>query len=349
MSDHPPYAPLTPLSSTVSSSTQRDRVKSPGYRRDVLQPHGIYIDPYDRQVPEQITNMAHQVLHKPRTSPPLCDDQIEDLRSNLYETRDMKEDDARTKLQSTMFQSSTYSGRIVSTIQPALSVEGLPHQRYVPQPVVQPKPDLSYGYHKDVFTQPEAYLQQTITLKPYPIPNTDYYWPFFHIEFTSQSRGGTHWVAENQNAGSGTLSVRSMETLLEYAQDNPKRHHQVGDSVAFSCCIDSEYATLWLHWVDESHDREGDSPHYLSSCLGTYVFRDTTRLLEFQNHTKNIIEHGLDQRLTNTKQALNDIMQFNPEWNAQMERSSSRRPKRRVAGNSSSSNFTRSQPSQKRR
>lgn len=79
------------------------------------------------------------------------------------------------------------------------------------------------------------------------------------------------------------------------------------------------------------------TPHYLSSYLGT--FRDTTRLLEFQNHTKSIIEHGLDQRLTKTKQGLNDIVQFDLKWTAQMEISSSRHPKRSVAENSSSSNF----------
>ncbi|MCJ1255605.1 hypothetical protein MMC24_003422 [Lignoscripta atroalba] len=349
MSQQPPYAPLTPLSSTVSTSSQRDRVKLPGYRRDVLEPHGIYIDPYNRQVPEQITNIAHQVLYKPRTSPPLVNNQIEDLRSNLHETINMKEADSKMKIRSKMFPTGNYGGRLVSTMEPVLSVEGLPHHQYVQQPVVQPKPDLSYGYHKNAFSQPQAFLQQSTALSSYAIPNTEYYWPFFHIEFKSQSRGGTHWVAENQNAGNGTHSVKSMETLLEYAKYNPKRHHQIGDSVAFSCCIDSEYATLWVHWVDKSQDKESNTPHYVSSYLGTYVFRDTTQLLEFRKHTKNIIEHGLDQRLSKIKQALSDIMLFDPEWTARMKSSSSRGRKRSVAGDSLASGPTNSQRSQGRR
>jgi hypothetical protein len=73
MSHQPPNAPLTTLSPTISTTLQKDRAKSPSYRRDILEPHSVYIDPYGRHVPEQVTNLAHTVLQKPRDSPPLND------------------------------------------------------------------------------------------------------------------------------------------------------------------------------------------------------------------------------------------------------------------------------------
>ena len=336
MPDQTPSLAWSLPTSTSSSSSRDEWAKSPNYRLDVLEPHGIFRDPPNVQVKD----MAHRILQNPRTSPPLANDQIEDLRLNLYETIDMKEADAKTRIRNTMFPSGTYGGRLMSTMNPVLSIAGLPQLPYTLEPVEVAKPDLSFGYHKNAFSLTEAIIQQTTLLKPYAIPSTEYYWPFFHVEFNLQSRAGMCWVAGNQNAGNGTHSVKSMETLLEYAKCNPKRHDQVSDSVAFSCCIDSEHATLWVHWVDKSHDNEGDSPRYVSSYLGKYIFQDTTQLCDFRNHTKNIIEYGLDQRLTKIKQALGDIMLFDPEWTARMESLSSRRGKRSVARHSPRSNTT---------
>lgn len=211
---------------------------------------------------------------------------------------DIRELEAEREIRSATFPSSDCGGRLVAISDAPLSVEGLPHQPFVPQPVVQPIPDLSYGYHQNAFTQPEAYLQQITALKPYAIRNTEYYWPFFHIEFKSQPRGGTHWVAQNLNAGSGTHSVRSMETLLVYAKCNPKRHYQLPFSVAFSASVDSEEVTLWVHWIDKSYDDGRNNPQYVSTWLNTYVFRDLSQLHAFRDHTRNIIEHGVLPRLS---------------------------------------------------
>ena len=271
--------------------------------------------------------------------------QIDNVGLNLYETTDMKEADTSIRLRDAMFPSETYGGRLVSTWNTGLSVEGMPGQPYF-QPALAgpPKPDLSYGYHKNAFSPSEALLQQASVLNPYALSTTECYWPFFHIEFEPQAHSGKHWMAEHQNAISGGHSVKSMERLLEYAQCNPERHHQVHDSVAFSCCIDSDCATLWIHWVDQSHDdKEGNAPHYVSSYLGRYVFRDTTQLRDFLDHTHNIIEYGMNQRLTKIKQALSDIMLFDPEWTTRMSLSSRRR-RRSVGRDSSDSDVTSSQP-----
>lgn len=80
MSGQLPYATFdsTRIHRFVELSGRSDQI--PAYRRETLQPHGIYIDPVGRQVPEQITNVAYDILHKPRTSTRLINDQVQDLQ-----------------------------------------------------------------------------------------------------------------------------------------------------------------------------------------------------------------------------------------------------------------------------
>lgn len=68
-------------------------------------------------------------------------------------------------------------------------------------PIVTPKPDPYYGYPRDSFSAPEFGVKRHSHLDPYARPSSASYWLFFVLEFKSKSRGGTRWVAENQNAG----------------------------------------------------------------------------------------------------------------------------------------------------
>jgi hypothetical protein len=89
----------------------------------------------------------------------------------------------------------------------------------------------------------------------------------------------------------------------------------MSDSVAFSCCIDLEYATLWVHWTDQS----SNSPVYVSTHINICVFRDPAQLVEFRKNIKNIIDYGLDQCLAKVNQALDEISRFDPEWTEHAE------------------------------
>ena len=80
-------------------------------------------------------------------------------------------------------------------------------------PIVTPTPDLHYGYPRRSFGNIEFGAIQNPRLKPYANPNSANFWPFFLVEFKLGSRGGIHWVAETQNAGSGSHCVNSIETL----------------------------------------------------------------------------------------------------------------------------------------
>ncbi|MCJ1260042.1 hypothetical protein MMC24_007882 [Lignoscripta atroalba] len=336
MASYSPNHPLTPLSDTISTALQKDRVKSPQYRKECLERHHVYIAPLGsgRDMPTPLSTFVQNTVRKPRTSPPLSEEKIRSMQTQIGSTRDREESASRSQLKNVLLPSpDAYGGRLVGQEEAILKTDGLPYERFVSQPISQPKPDYSYGYDSSVFTNPQHYVQQSSALSPYAKPNGAYYWPFFHIEFKAQSRGGTHWVAENQNAGSGSLSVKSTETLLRYARDNPAQHRDVTSSVAFSSCIDSVYGTLWIHWLNDDDDDDNRStqrshPSYISSQIGAYFFQDATHLRDFHTHAKNILDYGLDKRLSGVKEAVNTLLRMDSAWTEKADRAAAKAMKR---------------------
>jgi len=103
-------------------------------------------------------------------------------------------------------------------------------------------PDLRYGYPSKCFTLPEVSVMLHEDLSGMSQPKSTSFWPFFATDVKSASRGGTRWIGENQNAGTGCRSVNSMWTLLKYAAST-NTEHLVFDSVAFTCVVDGNGAT----------------------------------------------------------------------------------------------------------
>jgi hypothetical protein len=80
-----------------------------------------------------------------------------------------------------------------------------------PLPLPKPKPDLAFGYSQDAFTHKQL---MTIELlvddgfgSSYAVPDQKLQFPFLEIEFKSQAKRGTHYVATNQVAGADAIAV----------------------------------------------------------------------------------------------------------------------------------------------
>ncbi|MCJ1412017.1 hypothetical protein MMC19_006109 [Ptychographa xylographoides] len=136
-------------------------------------------------------------------------------------------------------------------------------------------------------------------LKPIAAPTTAGYWPFFMVEFKSLSRGGTSWVAENQNAGSEAHSVKAMETLQQYSRGSRRT---VFHSVAFSCVADVNNASIRVHWCQEGAELE-----WISAEIENYHLKRDNDMTGFRDAARNIIDHGINERLSNIKVILSDI------------------------------------------
>ena len=136
-------------------------------------------------------------------------------------------------------------------------------------PISGPKPDLQYAYCQENFTLDELAVMGNHRLNTYAYPSTAGYWPFFLVEMKAASRQGTHFIGENQNAGSGAHCVNSVETLLEYiSKERPKE--RAVDSMIFSCVADGRHGTIWVHWQE---CRTDGRPTYVSTELCDYTWK----------------------------------------------------------------------------
>ncbi|KAL9121622.1 MAG: hypothetical protein Q9187_001814 [Circinaria calcarea] len=293
----------TSFSDSKEDSKQSNRVKSPSYR-DELQSHSVYIDSYGMSIPAPIHSFAQKIIEKERTSPGLKDEEILFIRKQLSALDNADEEITRTGFNRTSLfpTQADYDNAVATGANIPFDQKALPRVLgFNFPPIVTPKPDLHYGYPRNSFNTPEYGVMRHNRLDSYAHPNSANYWPFFAVEFKSSSRGGTHWVAENQNAATGSHCVNSIETLLNYTRG--KEGREMTDSVAFSCVADANFASLWVHWQDS-----GNITRFMSSEMASYCFKRPNDLRAFRSSVRNIIDHGIDERLVMVKDALCNIL-----------------------------------------
>ncbi|MCJ1482300.1 hypothetical protein MMC06_002463 [Schaereria dolodes] len=331
-----PYTPVsqqTTLSYTSSFNPREDakkskRIRSPAYR-DELKNHSVYIDSWGMSMPANVHGFAQKIIEKERTSPSLTDQEVAYTREQLCTLDNADEEVTRTGFANTSLFPRTLDYKVgVNNYSLAVGANlpfdpaALPYtpgSRYLP--IVTPIPDFHYGYPYQSFTKSQSRLPEVLQhprLRPYAQPNSSTYWPFFAVEYKSQSRLGSTWVAENQNAGTGAHCVNSIETLLNYTKTTEQR--QITDSLAFSCVADSHNAALWVHWREDGVD-----PRFVSSEIGYYHFHRPSDIRKFRSSVKNIIDYGLNERLLMIQNALSDILPQIPDWDAEDKAKKARR------------------------
>jgi len=299
----------TPLSRTATASSREDpvnsrRIQSPAYREE-LEIHSVYIDPWATTIPPVVCDFAQKVITKERTSPGLTPQKLAHIRTRLSTLDSADEEVIRSGFASTDLFPTTMDYReelnhysIATGANLPFDKKGLPHTSgFNYPPIVTPKPDMQYGYPLSSFDGPQSQLPRVMQhprLQPYAKPNSATHWPFFAVEYKSPSRLGSRWVAENQNAATGAHCVNSIETLLSYTKNKERR--QITDSIFFSCVVDVENASLWVHWAER-----GDRQRFVSSEAEHYHFRRPHEINAFRSSVKIIIDFGLNERLNMIK------------------------------------------------
>ena len=312
------------FSDSKDDSRKSNRVQSPAYR-DELQSHYVYIDSYGNLIPESVRTFAQDLLQKERTSPGLNDEDCFAIREELSELANADEATTRKGFDATnLFPTRrVYKNQIAVGGSVPFDQTALPFTRGLNlPPIVTPRPDLHYGYPRESFDPVESAVMRHNRLSAFSHPTTASYWPFFAVEFKSGSRGGTHWVAENQNAGTGTHCVSSIETLLKYTRA-PEVQRKMIDSLAFSCVADADFGSLWVHW--QSWRTDNEPPRFLSSEVDSFSFKKLKDLRQFRACVKNIIEYGINERLVMVKEALAVCLRMIPDWDAEEKMAKVRR------------------------
>ena len=291
-------------------STDSGRAASPSYR-DVLRRHGVHFQTHG-DIPPHIKEFAQGIIQGERTSPGLSDDQMSQFQRDLSDYSNSDESLTKAFLQQSTslfplprdYRDQTH--QIATGGDIPFDRTALPFNKDSGgPPIVQPRSDLHFGYSATSFSDSEDRAMKQPRLAPYAQPNTANYWPFFAVEFKSLSRGGTSWVAQNQNAATGSHCVSSITTLLEYCGQHDLPKHEI-QSLAFSCVADYEGAALWVHWRERGNDGR-----FLMSELDYFRFQKPDNVRSFRAGVRNIIDYGLGDRLTMVKQALMDLLPEN--------------------------------------
>ena len=290
------------------------QVKSPCYRDD-LRKHGVIIDSYGlEETADEVKAIAQAILQKPRCTP---EPNVSQVRTEL--ARAVEKDEGPTRdafIKAGLLDTpNKHRNRITTASSLLFNRIGVPHTHgfnFTPLPL--PKSDLQYGFQLEEFTLDQLGVMVNHRIDPYAKPSTGPYWPFFLVELKATSRGGTHYVGENQNAGTGAHCVESVEKLFQYtAEERPKE--KSFDSMVFSCVADAQHGTLWVHWRELKPDGR---PKYLSTELRDYAWkRGSAEILDFRRAIRNIIDHGVDHRLHEIKEALASLLEKLPVWNAE--------------------------------
>jgi hypothetical protein len=174
----------------------------------------------------------------------------------------------------------------------------------------QPKPDRLYGYSSEplggAFTRPQLLAQTGLHPRNALFAEATtqgLVYPFFAVEFKAAGgTGGDLWVATNQCAGAASACLKAVDQLNSFLQKSGSK--QRIDNVSYSMAMDNNTAHLFISWKE-------DDMSYCLQRVGCFLLSHPEHLKEFRNLVRNILKWGMDERLTQVKDALDVILEEN--------------------------------------
>ena len=227
---------------TTTSSRKSERtsasVHDSDYRQS-LRHRNIYIEREDH--PPEFMRRAYRIISHPRASPETDDLSAQELKDKSRRLQDDAEEEIL--------------------------------QQLAPGP--KPKPDLAFGYSQAALTENQLGTMELLIDdqfgRSYAGPDQKLRFPFLSVEFKSQARGGTHYIATNQAAGAGAVALNSEMELMQ--RSFGMGNFDCEEPQYFSVTMDHELARINVHWLKvpvrggiHSFHVEGLSQHHLKGC-----------------------------------------------------------------------------------
>ena len=316
--DTMPHKPVTVLPSPIdsferSTSTSRKSERSTASVHDSdyhqsLQNRNIYIDREDP--PPDLVRRAKRIVSRHRASPEMDDAAIQKLKEKSRRLRNEAEDVIVKQLAShlipamnevpdrrlEMNSDQQWSDSVPVPLDPDVLTN--------PIPLPKPKPDLAFGYSQDAFSHKQL---MTIELlvddefgRSYVVPDQKLQFPFLDIEFKSQAKGGTHYIATNQAAGAGAIALNGNLELMQ--RSFGMTNFDYDEPQFFSITMDHELARINIHWLKPPADGGHQSFHV--EGLSQHLLRDASGIRAVTRAIKNILDYGADTRLRTLCKAL---------------------------------------------
>ena len=318
ITDTMPRKPVTVLPSPIDSSDKSISTSKKSERsaasvhdsdyRQSLRPRDIYIN--RENPPSELMRQAKRLISRSRTSPEMDDEAAQQLIEVSRRVEDESEEVIVQQLAPGIIPAMKMvpDRRLASNPdQPwfnSVPVPLKPSMLTNPLPLPEPKPDLAFGYSEDAFTEDQL---GTIGLliddqigRSYAVPDQKLRFPFLDIEFKSQAKNGTHYIATNQAAGAGAVALNGNMELMQ--RSFGMKNFNFEEPQFFSVTVDHELARINVHWIKDPQDGGRHSFHV--EGLSKHLLDDANGLRAVTRAIKNILDYGADTRLRTLCKAL---------------------------------------------
>ncbi|KAL9605051.1 MAG: hypothetical protein Q9179_001647 [Wetmoreana sp. 5 TL-2023] len=265
--------------------------------------------------PVEMMRRAQRIILRPRASPEMDDAAVKELKNKARRLRNEAEDVIAKQLaphlipaidevpdsRLTMNSDQQWSNFVPVPLDPDVLTN--------PLPLPKPKPDLTFGYSEAAFDRKQL---MTIDLlvddqfgRSYAVPDQKLRFPFLDVEFKSQAKNGTHYVATNQVAGAGAIALNGNLELIR--RSFGAESFDFDEPHFFSVTMDHQLACVNVHWV--RNPAEGGQYSFHVEGLSTHLLSDVNGLRSLRRAIKNILDHGSDVRLRKLCEALDAYRQ----------------------------------------
>ncbi|RMZ75995.1 hypothetical protein DV738_g5151, partial [Chaetothyriales sp. CBS 135597] len=296
---------------TISTSRRSEKtaasVHDTDYRQS-LRCRNIFIE--RENPPPELMRKAVRIISRSRTSPEIDDSTIEEVKQTSRRLQDEAEDKIIKQLVPDIIPSMKRipDQRLeMNADQPWFNSVPIPLDASIltnPLPLPRPKPDLAFGYSETAFTRNQLGIIDLLIDdqfgRSYAIPDQKIRFPFLSIEFKSQAKNGTHYIATNQAAGAGAIALNGNLELMK--RSLRMGNYEYEEPRFFSITMDHELARVNVHWVKAPAIGEQHSFHV--EGLSQHLLRDGNGIRAVSRAIKNILDHCADARLRPLCEAL---------------------------------------------
>ena len=303
------------LTATVSSSKRSEKsaasVQDMDFRNS-LRYRNIYVNREDP--PVELMRRAKRIITRPRASPEMDDVTTQELRDTARRLETEGEEVIVQEMVPHMVPAMNKVpdrelARNASQVWcDAVPVSLDPDMLANPLPLPRPKPDLAFGYSETAFNHKQLMAIDLLVDqfgRSYAVPDKKLRFPFLDIEFKSQAKNGTHFVATNQIANASSIAMNgSLELTRRISGEGDL---DLNEPQFFSLSMDHASACVNVHWLSTSAD-DGQFSFHVEG-LSKHFLDDVDGLRAVRRAVKNILDYGADERLRTLCEALDAYRQ----------------------------------------
>jgi len=296
---------------TISTSRKSEKsavsVHDTDYHQS-LRYRNIFIEREDP--PLELMRRARRITSRSRTSPEMDDATIKKLKDRARRLRNEAEDKIIQQLAPHIIPAMAEipdQKLEMSSDQRWFNAVPVPLDQSIltrPLPLPRPQPDLAFGYSEAAFTRNQLgaidLLVDDQFGQSHAVPDQQVRFPFLQIEFKSQAKNGTHYIATNQAAGAGAIAMNGYMDLMQRSSGMEKFDYE--EPLYFSISMDHELVRINVHWLRAP--AEGGQHSFHVEGLSKHLLDDAKGIRAVVRAIKNILDNGADARLRTLCSAL---------------------------------------------